>query len=350
MPRFSLSFFTYITIIQALVSNPVSAENVQFVERIQFQGDIKAPEDLSAVGQMGQYLIVGSDEGTGNKKNKNIVQVLVRQEDNRYQVIDEIFLFKGDKDSGKEMDIEGIAVENSQIFVIGSHSRKRKRQKKEASYKKNRSAFTGKGNKHEVSRERLYRLDVDSSMKVRKKDSISLGELIRQHEVLAAFAKIPSKENGIDIEGIAIHSGLVYVGFRGPVFRDNYVPIMRFDFDDPEDTIELLFVNLGGRGIRDMARVAGGFLILAGPVGDAIVSYQLFHWNGKDLVQGDNQKPGDEGKITYLGEIGTPEGGKAEGLLVLNETDQSNYELIVIYDGVPNGMPMRYRVSKLPLQ
>ena len=163
------------TFLIALVSDPVSAENIQLVDRIQFQGNIKASEDLSAVGQIGQYMIIGSDEGTGGKKNKNIVQVLVQQEENRYQVIDEIFLFKGDTGSGKEMDIEGIATEN-------------------------------------------------------------------------------------------------------------------------------------------------------------------------------NQKPGDAGKITCLGEIGTPEGGKAEGLLVLNETDQSNYEVIIIFDGVPDGMPVRYRVSKLPLQ
>jgi hypothetical protein len=84
------------TFLKALVSDPVSAENIQFVDRIQFQGNIKAFEDLSAVGQIGQYMIIGSDEGTGGKKNKNIVQVLVQQEENRYQVIDEIFLFKGD--------------------------------------------------------------------------------------------------------------------------------------------------------------------------------------------------------------------------------------------------------------
>lgn len=350
MPRVSLSFLMIMTILKALVGNPVHAENIQFVDRIQFQGNIKASEDLSAVGQIGKYMIIGSDEGTGGKRNKNIVQILVQQEGNRYQVIDEIFLFKGDKDSGKEMDIEGIATDNNQIFVVGSHSRKRKKQKIKASHEKNRRAYTEEGNKQEISREWLYRLDVDSSMKVSRKDAVSLGDLIRQHEVLGAYAKIPGKENGIDIEGIAVDSGLVYVGFRGPVFRENYVPVMRFDFDNPEDTNELLYVNLGGRGIRDMARVNDGFLILAGPVGDALVSYQLFHWNGNDLIKGDNQKPGDAGKITYLGEIGTPEGGKAEGLLVLNEADQSNYEVLIIYDGVPNGMPMRYRVSKLPLQ
>ena len=47
------------------------------------------------------------------------------------------------------------------------------------------------------------------------------------------------------------------------------VPVLRFRFDDPEGSYGLRYVNLGGRGIRDIARVKDGFLLLAGPEGQA---------------------------------------------------------------------------------
>ena len=88
-----------------------------------------------------------------------------------------------------------------------------------------------------------------------------------------------SKENGVHIEGIAVKGGVLYLGFRDPVFRDTYVPVMTRKFDDPADTHDLLFVRLGGRGLRSLACVSDGFLNIAGPVGDGPGSYQLYHWD-----------------------------------------------------------------------
>src|SRR5262245_60839271 len=75
-------------------------------------------------------------------------------------------------------------------------------------------------------------------------------------------------------------------GFRGPVLRENYTPVLRFTFAVPVIESDLLYVNLGGRGIRDLTRARGGLLVLAGPVGDGPGSYQLYFWDGKDCLPG----------------------------------------------------------------
>ena len=47
---------------------------------------------------------------------------------------------------------------------------------------------------------------------------ISLTEIGRD-EHFGAFTGIPGKDNGLDIEGLAVKADRVYVGLRGPVLR-----------------------------------------------------------------------------------------------------------------------------------
>ena len=180
-------------------------------------------------------------------------------------------------------------------------------------------------------------------------EKASLHRFIAADQVLKLFAPIPSKENGIDIEGlVADGQGRLFVGLRGPVLRENWVPVIVLSLKTgsalSDFTTEVRYVNLGGLGIRDLARADGGLLILAGPVGDAPPQAKLFFWNGKDGVP-------DSGKIervTLLGDIPAPDEGKAEGIALLQEDrpDRDSWDLLVVYDGVPNGAPARFQVTK----
>jgi len=109
---------------------------------------------------------------------------------------------------------------------------------------------------------------------------------------------------------------------------------MKLKFDNYENN-ELLYIELSGRGIRDMDSVSDGFLILAGPVGDGDATYQLYHWNGKDIIPGKDRKAVDIGRIRLLEEIDPPQDGKAEGVVVMKEKI-SSYQLIIAYDSVMN--------------
>jgi len=315
-------FSIVLTVFLAASFSNVFSDPLQSVASLELSDGLKAAEDVSGIAKLGALLVVGADEGVGADENKNIIQFLEPEGDNKYKVRNDILLFKGDEEDGKEMDIEGIAVDGDVVYVIGSHSAKRSRIKASKKHKTNLKAFRHRKISPEKNRGWLYRLEFDADGDVADKNRISLRDIIQNDKVLKTFGEIPSKENGVDIEGIAAKGDSLYLGFRGPVFRGNWVPVMKLEFEDPEE-YELLYVDLGGRGIRDITSVSDGFLLIAGPVGDGPASYQLYHWDGKDMIPGKDRDPEDLGKLTLLGEIAPPVStepparAKAEGIVVL---------------------------------
>jgi hypothetical protein len=177
---------------------------------------------------------------------------------------------------------------------------------------------------------RLFRLKISDDGQLLEKDNVDLRDVLRDDEVLGSFFSMPGKEGGIDIEGVAVKDGKLFVGFRGPVLRGNFVPVVVLEFDQPHE-YELRFVQLGGRGIRDLVAVEDGFLILAGPVGDGDGSYQLHLWNGEDCVPGAEELTGT---ITPIAELAAGPGEKPEGVTVLVE-NADQWQLLVISDGNP---------------
>jgi hypothetical protein len=229
-------------------------------------------------------------------------------------------------DSKDEIDMEGAASDAEYVYIIGSHSMRRKAVDEEGTYKKNRKRLTRV--RPHVESYALYRIKLDETGRLVAKDRLDLRQIVEEDEVLGPYFSVPGKENGIDIEGVAVRDGNVFVGFRGPVLRGNFVPVLVFPYDKPED-YELRFVDLGGRGVRDIVAVEGGFLILAGPVGDGDASYQLYLWNGADCVPGDG---GAHGRLVMIGELSTEPGVKPEGVAVTAETDDQ-WRLLIIHDG-----------------
>ena len=327
-----------------LITQPTYGEIIMPEYSTVLPKTILAPNNISAIANMGEYLIVGSDEAVGEKGNENVIQLLKRESNGQYQVTHNHLLLEANKSDGRELDIEGLATEGHNVYVVGSHSSKRKKIDPSESYKKNRKTFFDKKIKEEKNRDWLFHLKLSDEGVVQTKEHITLRKIIKNDPVLKTFIKIPSKENGVDIEGIAVKDSWLYLGFRGPVLRDNYVPVMKLKFDDAEKTNELLYVNLNGRGIRDIASVSDGFLILAGPVGGNTMSYQLYHWNGMDVIPGKDRKAKEIGRLKLLGEIEPPMNGKAEGISVVKE-DEQQYKLLMIYDGVIHHMD-HYKIDK----
>lgn len=269
----------------------------------------------------------------------------------------------GKKNKLPEMDLEGITVSGDTVFVIGSHSAKRKKVDPKDKYEDNREALTG-GSTAEPARDVLLRVTLDAEGNATAIDRASLRGFLLGSEPFKSCCAIASKENGPDIEGLAMHEGQLFVGFRGPVLRGNFTPVLRCTFGTPIVDPMLLFVNLGGRGIRDLAEVADGMLILAGPVGDGPGSYQVYLWDGKDGVPGKNApasaNPSGPRLIGELPDVaasaaagagagaGAGANGaaaKAEGLAVLGE-DGQGWDVLVVFDGLADGQGIRYRISK----
>lgn len=110
----------------------------------------------------------------------------------------------------------------------------------------------------------------------------------------------PELPDGLNIEALAEGpDGALWLGFRGPLYKseagvlralvlpvlnpgDVLDPVLRAKprFDAP------VLLDLGGRGIRDIARTANGYLLVAGSVDAAPTpGFALYSWSGK---AGDN--------------------------------------------------------------
>jgi hypothetical protein len=196
----------------------------------------------------------------------------------------------------------------------------------------------------QAARDRLYRIPLDpQSGELGEAEVIDLRKRLRKDKLLGPFTRIPGKENGVDIEGLAIHQGRLLLGFRGPVLRHNLVPVMVLDFDHPK-RYRLRFVDLRGQGIRDMVSIGDALLLLTGPVGDAPGPFRLWLWDGADQLPGNDR---DTSPAVRLGNIQVPPGARAEGLALV-EAQGERVELLLIHDGVVNGHAMHIEL-RLPV-
>jgi hypothetical protein len=281
-------------------------------EPANIQGELAIdPYNLSGIVVTDEFLALATDEGTA-------IQILPRH-GSRFisQPNGKIPLLNSDT----ELDLEGLAWQKPYLYAIGSHSLKRKKIKPGQSNKKamKRMAQTVR----ERSREWLFRIQLNDHLKPIEIEKLSLRPILEKNPIITPFLNIPSKENGVDIEGIAVNGKHLYVGFRGPILRQQQLPVLRLTLKRKHLEIkkaEWKWVNLNGLGIRDMVTVDGGITLLGGPMNRQPQRYALFHWNGETDF---NPKP----PFTVLPKTK----GKPEGLA----WDGKRYWLVE--DGIKNG-------------
>jgi hypothetical protein len=324
-----------------LFSAAVAAELVPEGPAV-FAGQLLGDRDLSAVQFVGEFLVIASDETA-------VLQFLRPVGEARYEVSHELQLLA---DQSVEIDLEALALDGETLYALGSHSRFRRRPDQGRSRDDGDRGFE-QVNYHE-SRDKLFRVDLDLATGRPKTPPAvrSLRPLLDNQPVLKPFAATPGKENGADFEGMAVVGERLYLGFRGPVLRGNYVPVLTLRFDDvdecaqnpatSDDKCRLLFLNLGGRGVRSLHPVDDGFLLIAGPMGDGDFSYQLYFWDGRNCMPY-HQKVNCT--LTDLGVIPGTHNAGAEGLAVLGES-ASVWRILIVYDGIEGGKPARFRVAR----
>ncbi|UVK35812.1 DUF3616 domain-containing protein (plasmid) [Mesorhizobium sp. AR10] len=96
---------------------------------------------------------------------------------------------------------------------------------------------------------------------------------------LKPFLGLPSKENGLDIEGLAVTEDEVLLGLRGPRLDNSAVVVhLRLNKNLEVKSYRLSFLDLGSLAIRDLSRNGKAIFIIAGPVGDALGPFRLYRW------------------------------------------------------------------------
>lgn len=241
-----------------------------------------------------------------------------------------------------ELDIEGLAWQAPYLYAIGSHSVKRAKLKDNKSEKQNLKRLQTIS--RESARQQLFRIQLDEHHKAVAVESLSLAEELQNHPTLALFAGIPSKENGVDIEGLAMDSkGRLLVGLRGPVLRGNIATVLRLKLHKKKfkiKSVKTLYLPLAGRGIRgiseitDTGEMASDFLLLTGAVGDQDLSYQVYRWDGENALPSESAS---KTALRYLCDLPSSR-GKPEGIEFLQNT-ATNIEFIIVQDGLKNGQP-----------
>jgi len=318
--------------------------------------DLRGELSSAAVTPDGS-LWVGSDEFLSVER-LSLVEPYIFGEHQSFFVGDFVELFNK-KD---EIDIEGMDYAHNYLWLTGSHSTKRKKPKgKKTETDLARLATI----KTELNRYLLARIpvfegelfksctqpdnpDVELTAGYLQKTDNSniLIDALKEDIHLGPFLTfpLPSKENGFDIEGLAVHKDRVFLGFRGPVLR-GWAIILEIEVEEQKPGVLGLkaigkagalyrkhFVYLNGLGIRELCFKGKDLIILAGPTMDLVGDMRVFLL--KDALElGENSISGQEsGNLEVLFDLPVNLSlGNAEGLVVfpcLGESDS----LLVIYD------------------
>ncbi len=289
---------------------------VEALGPVALEGRLHEARDLSAATvTAGGLLLVASDEDAR-------IQLLDPLPGRRaYEARSTAILLHGEDE---EIDLEALARSGDVVYALGSHSLVRPLPEPDASHEQNRQRIAAV--RHSVARDSLFRLRLDAKGSVvAPVASISLRPVLERDPLLAPFCRVPGKENGVDLEGLAVLERRLFVGFRSPVLRSGHVPVMVLAFDSPRD-YELRFLDLDGSGVRDFHAVEGGLLVLTAPPGGGAA---IFFWDGRDRLPGRDRSPG---RLERLGSFAVPSGAAAEGLALVRETAAA-WEAIVVHDG-----------------
>lgn len=302
------------------------------------------------------FLALVSDEGT-----EFAVVPLSGEGAGREALVYDVLELMGDaNDLGEtdEIDLEGVSFEDGHLFLAGSATVKRKKPNRETleeNLLRLHSVVPVSGGKADTKGKRVDfvkgekgdgKWNLHSNLLYRFAVSLEAGRprftFVEHHDIrrrigesklLRRFLPIPSKENGLDLEGFVRHQGRNYLGLRGPVLRGHAV-VAELDEDFQELTPHFLFLD--GFGIRSMEyfshpRWGEGFFLVAGLTMEGTAPFTLFRWDG----QGHAFMQAGEG-LTRIGTFPAPDPAwKAEGLFGCGE------DLCVSFDGPPGGRPHR---------
>ncbi len=173
-----------------------------------------------------------------------------------------------------------------------------------------------------------------------------LFELLKEDRHLKSFinAAIPSKDNGLDIEGLVAIGNKLFLGLRGPVLRgwaiileleteSNKAGILSFkEIGNDGAKYKKHFCDLNGLGVRELCLRGEDLIILAGATMDLEAEMQIFCWqNALDNLDNSIHSQ-DNGDLVSLVDLPFTIGSDyAEGLALYSYLDEKD-SLMVFYD------------------
>ncbi len=264
----------------------------------------------------------------------------------------------------EEVDIEGLDYEGSYLWLTGSHSLKRINPTLEDGFKlahKQLAKISADGNRYLLARIPL--VEVDSSYTLMKEvtqngkkrtaallhgtaQGNDLTKALKGDKHLKTFLAIPGKDNGFDIEGLAVIGKRIYLGLRGPVLR-GWAVILEVEPEEDVKKPSILklkaigskqrlyhkhFIQLGGLGIRDLCVQGQDILILAGPTMELDGTITVFRWKGGAILQKEECIVPFEA-LEHVADVPHKTGtDRAEGISLFSTDKSAPSALLVVYD------------------
>ncbi|MFD3002239.1 DUF3616 domain-containing protein [Pontibacter toksunensis] len=263
-----------------------------------------------------------------------------------------------------EVDIEGMGMAGNYLWIVGSHSLKRKKPRSHDSVEdqmKRLAKVKNDPNRYLLARI-PFLLDKESGDYVPHKTcddpdnpgkklraaqlhgsstSSILTDVLQEDEHIAPFMHIPGKDNGFDVEGLTISGRRIFIGLRGPVLR-GWAMILEIETEEDEKGMLHLkqltkkrpykkhFLHLRGKGVRELRVCGNDIYILAGPTMDLDGVIAIYRWPDALLQEGECMVHHKE--LERLAEVPHGRGehsgkDKAEGLAIFDDQ-----HVLVVFD------------------
>ncbi|HYF57804.1 MAG TPA: DUF3616 domain-containing protein [Burkholderiaceae bacterium] len=313
-------------------------------------------DGLSTVMQLGRTLWVANDESSTVER---LTLHGDRAADHRqFRVGDFVDLpDPGTDGDAPEIDVEGMATADGWLWLVGSHSLKRCRVDPDASVRKSIRRFArpeSQANRCLLARIPIVERDglPELARKARPRRAQrlpgdaggnALTRLLREDPHLAPFLGLPGKENGFDVEGLAIAGTRLFLGLRGPVLRGWAVVLeLRPAGDGRALALERFegrkgarvrkhFLQLGGLGVRDLCLDGDDLLVLAGPTMSLDGPVRVLRW--REAARGDAACVLPADRLDTVIELAYGmRCDHAEGLALYREDPSSEPALLVVHD------------------
>jgi len=328
-------------------------------------------DGLSVVLQIGDTLWLANDETISLErltleKGENADEYRYARQHKQFSLNDYLPLPippTGDPEDVQEVDVEGLAYEDGYLWLVGSHSLKRKKPKLKDGVKKAQKQLAkcnSEANRYLLARipivesDKTFELEKETTRRGKtctaamlpiRDESNALLDALSEDEHLAPFMAIPGKDNGFDIEGLAVVDKRLFLGLRGPVLR-GWAVILELEVTEDEDDGSLLklkgigrdgrpyrkhFLQLGGLGIRDMCVHGDDLVILAGPTMDLDGPVIIFRWKDGAAPEEESMVAADA--LSRVLDVPFGEGvDHAEGMCLFSSDGRKADKLLVVYD------------------
>lgn len=331
--------------------------------RLEFAPGALVHSNLSGAAFTGDWLWVAGDEACGLDRLRRLEPVgkeALRFGEVRDFPLADLLDLPGEAD--EEADLEGMAVADGYLWVVGSHGLKRKNAKPERDHAENAKRLSKvalDGNRRllaclpiELNAQGepcLVRQAQDGRRALRLKGDAQHNLLTRalaDDPHFGPYMAIPGKDNGFDVEGLAVDGNRLLLGLRGPVLRGwsallEVVIQTRGDqlrlapLDDSGLLIRKHFLQLDGLGVRDLHFSGDDLYILAGPTMVLNGDIRVFKWPGaKPLLAANREAVRFESSLTES--VSLPHGhgtNRAEALCDLPADMAGNKpRWLVLYD------------------